>query len=54
MMDKRLGYPLTYDTVIHLINRIGIKNKELSKFEDEVLKKDLDILFGDFQAKNIN
>lgn len=54
MMDKRLGYPLTYDTVIHLINRIGIKNIGLSKFEDEVLKKDLDILFGDIQSKNIN
>ena len=45
VMEKKFPYPLTYDTVLHLINRIIIKDKTLSDFEDTILKRDLDILF---------
>lgn len=46
IMDKKFSYPLTYDTVLHAINHIIIKDKKLGNFEDSYLKKDLDILFG--------
>lgn len=46
LLDSKFNYPLTYDTVVHIINRICIKNKELAALEDRVLKNDLDITFG--------
>lgn len=46
VMEKKFPYPLTYDTVLHLINRIIIKDKTLSDFEDTILKRDMDILFN--------
>lgn len=45
-MEKNFSYPLTYDTVLHLINHIAVKDTELAKFEDIILKKDMDLLFG--------
>ena len=45
IMDKKFSYPLTYDTVLHAINHIIIKDKKLGNFEDSYLRKDLDILF---------
>lgn len=46
VMEKHFSFPLTYDTVIHLINHIDVKNKELGRFEMPVLKSDMDLLFG--------
>lgn len=47
VMEKGFAFPLTYDTVLHLINRITVKDKMLANFEDEILKQDMDILFGE-------
>ncbi len=49
VLESSFSYPLTYDTVIHLMNHISVKNPELGKLEDEILKKDMDILFGDLR-----
>lgn len=46
VMEKNFSYPLTYDTVLHLINHILVKDKKLANFEDEILKRDMDIMFG--------
>lgn len=46
IMEKKFSYPLTYDTVLHLINHIAVKDTELARFEDIILKKDMDLLFG--------
>lgn len=47
VLESSFSYPLTYDTVIHLLNHICVKNSELGNLEDEILKKDMDILFGE-------
>lgn len=46
IMEKGFSYPLTYDTVLHLINHIKVKDKILAKYEDNILKQDMDLLFG--------
>lgn len=46
VMEKKFSYPLTYDTVVFLLNRIEVKNKKLASFEMAVLKDDLDLLYG--------
>lgn len=46
VMEKKFSYPLTYDTVLHLLNHIEVKNKELANFEIPVLRSDMDMLFG--------
>ena len=33
VMEKGFAYPLTYDTVLHLINHIIVKDKILANFE---------------------
>lgn len=38
--------PLTYDTVLHLINHLEVKNNELARFEDPILKEELNRAFG--------
>ena len=38
--------PLTYDTTVHLINHIEVKDRKLSAMEDPALKTELDSLFG--------
>lgn len=45
-MEKSFSYPLTYDTILHLINHIIVKDKTLANFEDGILKQDMDIMFG--------
>lgn len=47
VMEKNFSYPLTYDTVLHLINHIDVKDKKLATFEDKILKQDMDIMFGE-------
>ena len=46
VMEKKFSYPLTYDTVLHLLNHIEVKNKELADLEMPVLRSDMDFLFG--------
>lgn len=46
VMEKNFSYPLTYDTVLHLLNHIEVKNKELADLEIPVLRSDMDFLFG--------
>jgi ppGpp synthetase/RelA/SpoT-type nucleotidyltranferase len=46
IMEKKFSFPLTYDTVLHLLNHIDVKNKELADLEEHILKEDMDILFG--------
>lgn len=46
IMEKKFSYPLTYDTVLHLLNHIEVKNKELADLEMPVLRSDMDFLFG--------
>lgn len=46
VMEKSFSYPLTYDTILHLINHIIVKDKTLANFEDGILKQDMDIMFG--------
>lgn len=46
MNEPRFKFPLVYDTVLHLINRLVIKDCTLKGFEDKILKEDLDLLFG--------
>lgn len=46
VMEKKFSYPLTYDTVVFLINRVGVQNKDLAALEMPVLRADMDLLFG--------
>lgn len=47
MMDKGFCFPITYDTILHLINHLKVKNKELASLADQTLQKELVLLFGD-------
>lgn len=47
IMNSQFCYPLTFDTVLHLINHIVVRDAELAKLEEDILKADLDILFGE-------
>lgn len=49
VMEKKFNYPLTYDTVLHLLNHIEVKNKELANMEDSLLRSDMDLLFGSIE-----
>lgn len=46
IMNSPFSYPLTFDTVLHLINHIVVRDEELAKLEEDVLKVDMDIMFG--------
>lgn len=46
IMNSSFSYPLTFDTVLHLINHIVVRDEELAKLEEDVLKADMDIMFG--------
>ncbi len=46
IMEKNFSYPLTYDTILHLLNRIVVKDRRLVDMEESILKKDMDIMFG--------
>lgn len=45
MMEKGFSFPLTYDTAVHLLNQIGLRNNELSQLADKTLQKELNQLF---------
>lgn len=46
MEEKKFSFPLTYDTVLHLLNHIDVKDRELADLETPILRKDMDLLFG--------
>lgn len=46
MMDKGVYFPLTYDTVLHLLNHIYVKNAELYSMEDVTLQEEFNRIFG--------
>lgn len=45
MLNKNFRIPITYDTIIHLINRCEVHCKELELLEDSILKEYLDDFF---------
>lgn len=47
MLNKNFRIPITYDTIIHLINRHEVNCKELELLEDSILKEYLDDFFLD-------
>lgn len=51
VMEKKFSYPLTYDTVIHLLNRMDVKDKTLAALEVPILKSDMDLMFGPIEKK---
>lgn len=46
VMENDFSYPLTYDTVVFLLNRIGVRNKNLVELEVPILKNDMDVMLG--------
>lgn len=46
MEEKKFSFPLTYDTVLHLLNHIDVKDRELADLEVPILRNDMDLLFG--------
>lgn len=49
VLEKEFRFPLQYDTIVHLLNRAEVRNKELADLEISVLKKELDCLFGEIE-----
>lgn len=45
MMEKGFSFPLTYDTIVHILNYIGVRNDNLSQLADPILQKELNQLF---------
>lgn len=45
MLNKNFRIPITYDTIIHIINRSEVHCKELELLENKILKEDLDDFF---------
>lgn len=48
VLNKGFSFPLTYDTVLHLLNHISVKNPDLKKMEDKSLLEELDNYYGVF------
>lgn len=48
VLNKGFSFPLTYDTVLHLLNHISVKNLDLKKMEDKSLLEELDNYYGVF------
>lgn len=46
VLNSEFKFPLKYDTVVHLLNRLGVKSNLLAQIEPLPLKKELDNLFG--------
>lgn len=46
VLKSDFQFPLQYDTVIHLLNRVDVQDKALMALEEAPLKKLLDGLFG--------
>ena len=46
MMEKDFIFPLKYDTVVHLMNRLEVKDLMLANLENKILSERLDKLLG--------
>lgn len=46
VLEKEFSYPLQYDTIVHLLNRIEVHDEKLLSIEAPPLKKEMDSLFG--------
>lgn len=46
MLEKGFSFPLTYDTIAHVINYIEVGNRELLQLADNVLVEEMQSLFG--------
>ena len=46
ILAKEFKFPLQYDTIVHLLNRVEVRNKKLSELEGKPLRNELDSLFG--------
>lgn len=46
MLEKDFIFPLQYDTVVHLMNRLEVKDSMLANLENKTLREGLDKLFG--------
>lgn len=46
VMEKGFSFPLVYDTTLHLLNHICVKDLGLAEMEDSSLKEELDNSFG--------
>ena len=44
---EKISFPLIYDTTIHLLNHICVKDVGLAVMEDAYLKEELDNSFGE-------
>jgi hypothetical protein len=49
VLEIEFKFPLQYDTIVHLLNRTEVRNKELANLEISVLKKELDGIFGELE-----
>ena len=46
LLNNDFDYPLTYETILHITNRIDARNNKLAQFEDDALKKDFNRIYG--------
>lgn len=46
VLENEFKFPLQYDTVVHLLNRIEVKDPTLAHLENPPLKTELDRIFG--------
>lgn len=44
IMEKRFSFPLTYDTIVQLLNHFSINNKELISLSEDVLREEIKLL----------
>lgn len=47
ILEKGFSFPLIYDTTLHLLNHICVKDVGLAVMEDAYLKEELDNSFGE-------
>lgn len=46
ILEKEFKFPLKYDTMVHLLNRVELKDTSLAKLESDSLRIELDNIFG--------
>lgn len=53
VLKNDFQFPLQYDTVVHLLNRVEVNDAELKALETEPLKKTLDKIFVEKQKREV-
>lgn len=48
MMEKGFRFPLTYDTMLHLLNHLGVSDKKLALLADKALQDEFKHLFYEY------